>query len=78
MLVYGSGLADGNRHDHHNLPTLLAGGGCGGIRPAGRHIQYASETLMANLFTTMLDKMGVPVEGFGDSSGKLGYLNNLA
>ena len=78
MLVYGSGLADGNRHDHHNLPTLLAGGGCGGIRPAGRHIQYASETPMANLFTTMLDKMGVPVEGFGDSSGKLGYLNNLA
>lgn len=78
MLVYGSGLADGNRHDHHNLPTLLAGGGCGGIRPAGRHVQYANETPMANLFTTMLDKMGVPVEGFGDSSGKLGYLSNLA
>jgi hypothetical protein len=77
MLVYGSGLADGNRHDHHNLPTLLAGRGSGGILPAGRHVRYAAETPMANLFVTMLDKMSVPVDSLGDSNGKLGYLSNL-
>jgi len=77
MVTYGSGLADGNRHDHHNLPIVLAGGGCGGIHPAGRHIRYPDETPMANLFVAMLDKMGVPVESVGDSSGKLGYLSDL-
>ncbi len=77
MLVYGSGLADGNRHEHHNLPTLLAGRGCGSIQPGGRHVRYPDETPMANLFTAMLDKMGVPAESMGDSTGKLGYLSNL-
>jgi Protein of unknown function (DUF1552) len=75
MLVYGSGLADGNRHEHHNLPTLLAGRGCGSIQPGGRHVRYPDETPMANLFTAMLDKMGVTAEAMGDSTGKLGYLS---
>ena len=75
MLVYGSGLADGNRHEHHNLPTLLAGRGCGAVQPGGRHVRYADETPMANLFTAMLDKMGVTAEAMGDSTGKLGYLS---
>jgi hypothetical protein len=77
MVTYGSGLADGNRHDHHNLPTVLAGRGCGNIRPAGRHVRYPDETPMANLFVAMLDKMSVPVESVGDSTGKLGYLSGL-
>jgi hypothetical protein len=77
MVTYGSGLADGNRHEHHNLPTLLAGRGCAGIHPAGRHVRYPDETPMANLFVAMLDKMGVPLESLGDSNGKLGYLSSL-
>ncbi|MGH9674814.1 MAG: DUF1552 domain-containing protein [Bryobacteraceae bacterium] len=77
MVTYGSGLADGNRHDHHNLPTVLAGRASGGIRPAGRHVRYPDETPMANLFVAMLDRMGVPVESLGDSNGKVGYLAEL-
>ena len=46
-------------------------------RPAGRHVRYADETPMANLFVAMLDKMGVPVDGMGDSNGKFDYLSNL-
>lgn len=68
MITYGSGLADGNRHEHHNLPTVLAGGA---LRTGGRHVRYADETPMANLFIAMLDKMGVPVDSFGDSNGRL-------
>ena len=58
MIVYGSGISDGNRHDHGNLPTILAGRGNGTLKP-GRHIRYSAETPMANLFITMLDQMGV-------------------
>lgn len=73
MIVYGCGLSDPNRHEHHNLPVVLAGRGNGAIRP-GRHVRYAKETPMANLFVTMLDTMGVPVESLGDSSGTLAQL----
>ncbi|MBS1826035.1 MAG: DUF1552 domain-containing protein [Acidobacteria bacterium] len=76
MIIYGSGLADGNRHTHHDLPVLLAGGGNGKLKP-GRHVKYAVETPMANLFIAMLDKMGVTAEQLGDSNGKLGYLGEL-
>ena len=76
MIVYGSGLADGNSHQHENLPTVLAGRGCGTLKP-GRYIKYAAETPMANLFVSMLDRMGVPVEQMGDSTGKIGYLTEL-
>jgi hypothetical protein len=77
MVTYGSGLADGNRHEHHNLPTLVAGRGCGGLHPGGRHLRYPPETPMANLHVAMLEKMGVPVESLGDSNGQLGYLSSL-
>ncbi|MDX1951128.1 MAG: DUF1552 domain-containing protein [Verrucomicrobiota bacterium] len=73
MIVYGSGLADGNRHEHENLPVLLAGKAGGTVTP-GRHIKYASETPMANLFLSMLDRAGVSVPRIGDSSGKLDQL----
>jgi hypothetical protein len=70
MLVYGGGISDGNRHDHGNLPTILAGRAYGTLKP-GRHIRYAPETPMANLYVSMLDRMGVEPEHFGDSKGKL-------
>jgi hypothetical protein len=70
MIVYGSGLADGNRHDHDNLPILMAGRGGGTITP-GRHIRYGSETPMANLLVSMLERAGAPVMSFGDSTGAL-------
>ena len=76
MIVYGSGLADGNQHQHHNLPAVLAGRGRGAIRP-GRHIRYADETPMANLFLSMLDQMSVPVDTWGDSSGRLTGLSEI-
>lgn len=76
MIVYGSGLADGNRHTHHDLPVLLAGGGNGTLKP-GRHVRYAKDTPMNDLFVAMLDRMGVEVESLGDSKGKLGYLSEL-
>ena len=70
MIVYGSGLADGNRHEHDNLPLILAGRGGGSILP-GRHVRYSSETPMANLLVSMLERVGAPVRQFGDSTGAL-------
>ena len=70
MIVYGAGLSDGNRHLHEDLPTLIAGKGGNGFKP-GRHIVYRKETPMCNLFLTMMDRMGVHTEHFGDSSGPL-------
>src|SRR5262249_23016550 len=73
MIVYGSGLGDGNAHNHDNLPILLAGKGGGTIRP-GRHIRFEKETPMTNLFRSMLDRVGAPVEQMGDSTGMLSEL----
>jgi hypothetical protein len=70
MIVYGSGLADGNNHIHHDIPTLLAGRG-GNYFKTGRRLVYRRETPMCNLFLTMMDRMGVPTENFGDSTGRL-------
>jgi hypothetical protein len=70
MIVYGSGIGDGNRHNHDNLPILLAGAGGGSIRP-GRHLRYAKDTPLANLYLAMLHRMDVGVESFGDSTGPL-------
>jgi hypothetical protein len=70
MVVYGSGISDGNRHLHHDLPTLVAGHPIGRIK-AGRHLSYAPETPMANLLVSMLDELGVPVDGVGDSTARL-------
>lgn len=70
MLVYGGGLGDGNRHNHDDLPILLAGGSNANLRP-GRHMRYPRNTPMNNLFLSMLDRLGVRVETLGDSTGKL-------
>jgi hypothetical protein len=70
MIVYGAGLSDGNRHLHEDLPTLIAGTGGGTIK-AGRRIVYRKETPICNLYLSMMDRMGVRVEEFGDSTGRL-------
>jgi hypothetical protein len=75
MIVYGAGLSDGNRHTHEDLPTMIVGrGGSNFIKP-GRRIVYRRETPMCNLFLTMMDRMGVNMEHFGDSTGKLDGLD---
>lgn len=70
MVVYGSGISDGNRHNHDNLPILVAGSG-GGTIETGRHVRYDLETPVCNLFMSMLDRMGVNTPFIGDSTGRL-------
>ena len=70
MVLYGSGISDGDRHDHADLPVLLAGRGGGTIK-TGRHLRYPKETPLTNLYLSMLDRMGSPVDAFGDSTGRL-------
>ncbi|HWB29339.1 MAG TPA: DUF1552 domain-containing protein [Vicinamibacterales bacterium] len=70
MIVYGAGLSDGNRHLHEDLPTLLIGRGGGYFKP-GRRIIYRRETPMCNFHLTLMDRMGVHVDNFGDASGPL-------
>lgn len=73
MVLYGSGLGDGNRHNHDDLPVLLAGRG-GGTIDGGRHLRVPIETPMCNLFLSMLDRMGVPADFIGDSTDRLSGL----
>lgn len=70
MIMYGAGLSDGNRHTHEDLPTLIAGSG-GNYFKTGRRIVTRRETPMCNLFLTMMDRMGVKTENFGDGTGPL-------
>ena len=74
-ILYGSGMSDGNGHNHHNLPTLIIGGGTGSIK-GNRHLVYPreQETPIANLFLDMLEKFDIPLESFGDSTGNLNVL----
>lgn len=73
VLVYGSGIGDGNRHNHDDLPLLMAGR-AGGTIDTGRHIKYENGTPMTNLFLSLLDRVGAKVESLGDSSGRLSGL----
>jgi hypothetical protein len=73
MVVYGSGMADGNRHAHADIPTVLFGKGGGTINP-GRRIICPEETPICNLWLSLLDRMGVQAERFGDSTGQLAGL----
>jgi hypothetical protein len=70
MIVYGSGNSDGDRHNHDDLPIVLAGGGCGTLK-TGRHIRYANETPLNNLWVSMLNRLEIDVEQLGDSTGAL-------
>ncbi len=77
MIAYGSGNSDGDRHNHDDLPILLAGSGCGTITP-GRHIRLGKETPLSNLWLSMLNRMDVDVAKLGDSSGELSGLQHGA
>jgi hypothetical protein len=70
MIVYGSSLSDGNRHTHHDLPILVAGGANGKLQ-MGRHVRYPKETPLTNLYLSLLDHAGVRPEVIGDSTGRL-------
>ena len=73
MIVYGSGISDGDRHDHHDLPILVAGRGGGALRP-GRHVRYAKNTPLNDLHLALLEKLGAGATELGDGRGPLGGL----
>jgi hypothetical protein len=73
MIVYGSGIGDGNRHNHDDLPVLFAGRGGGTIK-TGRHVTYPNNTPLNNLYLSMLDRVGAPTDSLGDSKGRLAKL----
>jgi hypothetical protein len=70
MILYGSGMGNGDVHDHVNLPVLVAGGGAGRLK-GGRHIRYDQPTPLANLHLTLLEKAGARTDRFGDSEGTI-------
>ena len=74
MIVYGGGMADGNAHAHADIPTLLFGKGGGTIDP-GRHVICPNNTPICNLWLSLMNRMGVREERFGDSTGMLTQLN---
>ena len=76
MIVYGSGIADGNKHTHEALPVLLAGRGGSTLKP-GRHLTYPTGTPITNLYLSMLERVGAPQESIGDSTGRLNQLDGL-
>ena len=69
LVLYGSGIGNPNVHDHTNLPVIVAGGAAGGMK-GNRHIRYNKPTPLANLHLSLLDKVGVKLDKFGDSTGK--------
>ncbi len=73
LYLYGSGMGNPNVHDHVNLPIIVAGGAAGNMR-GGRHIRYKEATPLANLHLTLLDKVGVRLDSFADSDGKVDEL----
>jgi hypothetical protein len=77
ILLYGGGLSNSDRHSHGPLPTLVVGGGAGTLS-GGRHLVYPDSTPLTNLLVTLLDKLGVPSERFGDSTGRLSELSELS
>ena len=77
VLLYGSGMGNPSTHDHDNLPILVAGGSSCGVR-GGRHVKFDRGTPLANLHLTLLDRVGVYMDSFGDSSGKIDDLFEAA
>ncbi len=70
VYMYGSGMGNSSLHDHEDLPILIAGGAATGLK-GGRHIKYEKGTNLANLHLTLLDRVGIRLDSFGDSSGKV-------
>ena len=75
-ILYGCGISNGNQHLHTDLPILVAGGGTGQLK-GGRHIRCAKDTPLANLELTLLEKLGVPTESLGDSTGQVKHLSGV-
>jgi hypothetical protein len=75
LFLYGTGISDSNTHFHDDLPIAVVGGKAAGIT-GGRYMRYPKGTPLANLHLTILDKLGVPLEKFGDSTGKLTNLGD--
>src|SRR6185295_13668979 len=73
IFLYGTGISDSNTHFHDDLPIAIVGGQAGGVR-GGRYVRHPKGTPLTNLQVTILEKMGVPVEKFGDSTGRLSTL----
>ena len=73
VILFGSGLSNSDRHTHGPLPTVVVGGRSSSIK-GGRHLLYPEGTPLTNLHITLLDKVGVPVDRFGDSTGKFAEL----
>ncbi len=71
LICYGGGISDGNKHNHDDLPILLAGGG-GGTLKGGRHIAFGKKTPICNLYLELLNRAGIEADAFGDSTGMLG------
>jgi hypothetical protein len=70
VVLYGSSMSNGNQHDHDPLPILVAGGASGQLK-GDRHLVFPEHTPMSNLVLSLLDKLGVVQDSFGDSTGKL-------
>jgi hypothetical protein len=70
ILLFGSNMSNSNAHDHFPLPAAVLGGGCGKLK-GGQHVRYPDRTPVANLVFTLLNRAGVPVESFGDSTGEI-------
>jgi hypothetical protein len=70
LVLYGSGMSDGNQHNHTDLPVVLAGGASGRLK-GGRHLRHPKNTPMANLLVAMLDTLEIPTDKFGDSNGEV-------
>jgi hypothetical protein len=73
LYLYGSGMGDPDKHDHTNLPLLVAGGAAGAMR-GGRHLRYDDPMPLSNVHLTLLNKIGVPLESFADSTGTVDEL----
>jgi hypothetical protein len=69
-ILYGAGISNSNAHSGDNLPLLVVGGGAGTLS-GGRHLAFTDKPPMANLLVTLMDKLGVPVERIGGSTGRL-------
>ena len=76
MILYGAGMSNGNTHNHHKLPIAVAGGGAGSLK-GNRHFSYDDDPPVTNLFLSLLAKLGVPQESFGDSTGELKELSDI-
>jgi hypothetical protein len=76
LIVHGAGMSNSDIHLHHDLPMLMVGGGAGQVK-GGRHLEYSEEVPLSNLWLTLIDKMGLPVEKFGDSNGRLDLLSEV-